>query len=139
GTRLEREAAGLFYDLGDASRVVDGAIIDIVAVGVGLPDAEMVPVRRVDDRLVRVFLARQQADDVVRRDRADVRVRSRTDGGLEVDGLEIATFSGRLGCLEVEAGAAEQLGCDIALDPRLEGRVASGGVLADDIELSVGV
>ena len=34
-------------------RIVDRAIVDAVAVGVGLADAEMVPVRGVDHRLVR--------------------------------------------------------------------------------------
>ena len=45
-------------DAGHTNGIVDGAIVDVVAVGVGLADAEMVPVRRVDQRLVRVFLAR---------------------------------------------------------------------------------
>ena len=66
--RAGGEGARLLDQLGNAGAVVDRAIVDAVAIGVGLADAEMVPVGGVDDRLVGPRGAGQQADDIVRGD-----------------------------------------------------------------------
>ena len=68
GPWLAREGARLLEKLGDAGRIVERAIIDRVAALVGLADAEMVPVGRIDHGLVGIFLPGQIADDIVRND-----------------------------------------------------------------------
>ena len=47
-----RECARLLDDLRDTGRVVDSAVIDAIAGRIRLADAEMIPVRRVDDVFV---------------------------------------------------------------------------------------
>ena len=67
GPRTECEPACLFDQLADAGRVVDGAVVDLVALRIGQADAEVIPVSAVDHRLVGKFLPREDAHDVVRR------------------------------------------------------------------------
>ena len=70
---------------GDAARIVDGAVADVVAGGIGVAAAEMVPVRGVDDIFAGPRPSGQDADDVARSRRRiwlvseiDARLRSGT-------------------------------------------------------------
>ncbi len=81
--RTGGEGARLLDQMSEAGAVVDRAIVDAVAIGVGLADAEMVPVRGVDHRLVRARRAGQDADDIVRGDDLGLGVAVNGEVGLE--------------------------------------------------------
>ena len=124
GARRLGEGAGLLDDVRDAGRIVERAIIDAVAIGVGQADAEMVMVRGVDDRLVGPLGPGKPADDIVGGDDLGLGGRRRVEAGLEVDRAEILAPGGGLGRVEIEAGGLEQGDRRVALDPAFERRCA---------------
>ena len=113
---------------GGAGGVVDGAVVDRVALGVGLADAEVVPVRAVDHGLVRMLAAVDAADHVVRGDHLGVdRVVGREGLALQRHRLEVAGLRLLLQRFEIEPGVLEQLHREIALDPAFQRRCAPAG------------
>src|SRR5690606_17678218 len=91
------------------------------------------------DRLVRVGRARQARDDVAGGHLAGRHVERGVEGGAgQLHRTEVAAARRPLQRLEVETGAAEQVGRDVTLDPGLHGNALRRGVLADDVELRTG-
>ena len=129
----------LLDQLRAAGAVVDCAIVDAIAGRVRFPDAEMVPVRRLDDRLVRMLRPGEDADYIMAVDDLRRRRIARRKRGLERDRLEIGPARSDFRLVEVEPRALEQLDGDWPLDPAFELRVPGGRVFADDVELRDGV
>ena len=124
----------------DAVGVVDGAVIDPVALGVRRADAQVVPVGAVDDGLVRMLGPDDAAGDIVRDDHLVANLEVGREGRAVQDHrLERAGLGLLLQGVEVEAGLLEQVHRDVALDPGLELRMGLGRLLADDVEHHVGV
>ena len=107
GSRPVRERARLFDELGHAGAVVDCTVVDAIAGRIGLADAEMIPVRRVDYRLVGVFSAGEEPHNIVAGDHLGVGGVMRVERGLERDRAEIRTPRRHFGLLKSEAGALE--------------------------------
>src|SRR5574337_30986 len=137
--RLRKRAAHRDQRRG-AGGVVDRAVVDAVAAGVRLADAQMIPVRAVDHGLVRVLAADYAADDVVRGDHAlvDLEV-GRQAFALECHRPERARLRLLLQRVEIQPGVLEHLHRQIALDPALELRVYLAGLVPHDVEHGVGV
>src|SRR4051794_16653284 len=133
------EGARLLDHVSDSGAVVDGPIIDVVAVGIRLADAEMVPMRAIDQRLVGKFLPWQDTDDIVRRNRFGLRLESRVERSLQRNRLEGAGLRRGLRLLEVQTRRGKDLLREGQLNPALERGVACRRILADDVELRVGV
>ena len=134
------EGAAELDQAGDARGVVDRAVVDSVAFGVGQTDAQMVPVGGVDHPLVRVFRAGKNAHHIVRDHLPGVDREGGGEGDAAQRGrLEVAGLGERLLGLEVEARGLEQGDRRVVLDPGFEGGVDLGRVLADDVEDRVGV
>ena len=139
GPRGAGELTRLFEHVGSAGRVVERAIVNPVAVGVGQADAEVVVVRGVDHRLVGAAFAREKADHIVAGDGLRPGGGGRGERGLQIDGLKVAAAGGGLGSVEVEPGVGEQLARGRSGHPAFESGVRSGRVGADDVEHGVGV
>src|SRR5262249_34371611 len=134
GLRAARPHARLVDQLRNASPVVDRAIVDLVAGSIRLADAKMVPVRRVDDRLVRVGLACNDANDVMAVDDLRACGIARCQRRFEGHGLEARAAGSNARLFEIEARALKNLNRDRALDPAFEWRVMRSRTLADDVE-----
>uniref|UniRef100_A0A0N5A4S5 LigA n=1 Tax=Parastrongyloides trichosuri TaxID=131310 RepID=A0A0N5A4S5_PARTI len=138
GARPLSEQAGDLHDARDARRIVDGAVIDVVAV-LGRGAAIGVPVGAEHHRLVRVFGSGQAADDVARLD--PVGLLAEVDGhghAVQRHGTEVGRARLILQGGEVEPGVPEQLFGDRALNPALCGHALLVRVGADDVELGGG-
>ena len=67
-SRLLCEGAAQFDQCRSAGAVVDRTVVDAIAFRIGRTHPQVIPVRAVDDRLVRAFAAFDAAADVLRRD-----------------------------------------------------------------------
>jgi len=137
---LAGEGAGQLDQRGGAGRVVHGAVVDLVALGIGSAHAQVIPVRAVDHRLVRTLGAVDAADDVVRGDDLGIDLEvGREAFALQLHRLEVARLRLLLQCVEIQAGGLEQIHRDIALDPGFHRRMCVGRMVAHHVELGVGV
>jgi hypothetical protein len=101
--RAPGERAALLDQLGDPGAVVDRAVVDAIAGGVGRTDPEMVPVTHVDHRLVRIFAAADDAEHIVRCNNLSVRVAVDGERRPERDRPEIPAFGRGLHRFEARA------------------------------------
>ena len=113
---LMRERVGDFEQSGEAGAVVDGAVVDLVALQFRIA-AEMIPMRRVDDHFVRPLAARQQREHVRRLHAADLVGELRRELRVERRRLEAADVGGFLQRIEIRAGFGEQALRRIGGDP----------------------
>ncbi len=115
-----------FQQRGQAARVVACAVEDAVAGFVGFADAEVIPVRRIEKRLVGMGLTGDLADDVLRDDGFVLHlvVHGERDA-LQRDCAERVRLGLLLELLEVEAGLLEQLDGNVSLDPGFDIDVAA--------------
>ena len=116
--------------------VVHGAVVDPVAVD-RLADAEVIPVRGVDDVLVleRGVAAFELGHDVLRVDRAQRVADRHRRGDAERHRLERRASPPALQRVEVLAGHREELLRLVERDPAFDGRAAHVLVGRDEIEL----
>ena len=98
-------------------------------------DAEVIPVRHVDDVLVRTILALHDAHDVGRALVPNRVPDAARRGDAERHRLEAALHGGRLQRVEVLAGELHELARAFLGDPALERRAAGIAVLAIEVEL----
>ncbi|AAW77268.1 hypothetical protein XOO4014 [Xanthomonas oryzae pv. oryzae KACC 10331] len=134
------ETARQLQQRGGAAGVFQRTVEDGVAARIRLADADVVPVRAVDQRLVRMLAAFQPRHDVVRRDQVGLDLIAGAQTlVLEFDRLEAARLRLLLQGLEIQPGMLEQLGGQIALDPAFQRRMRAARVIAYHIEHGVGV
>src|SRR3954452_2815340 len=131
GTRSVGPHACLLNELRDAGAVVDGAVVDAIAPRIRLADAEVVPVRRVDDRLVGPSLTFQDPDDIVALDDLRSGAVMRRERRLQGHWLEIRVPCLGTRLLEVDPRALEQLNGERSLDPAFHLRVMAGRIFTN--------